>query len=55
MHFHFLSFLLGSLFGIALVVFLVYSLLQWSVKDDEMVYRRQRQLDGYPDEDHSLK
>jgi hypothetical protein len=49
MHFHFLSFLLGVLVGISLVVFLIYSILQWSVESDEMVYRKQKQLDGYPD------
>jgi hypothetical protein len=56
MHFHFPSFLLGLLFGIVLIVLLIYWLLRTSVKDDERLFNRQRLLvDSYPDEDHSLK
>jgi len=56
MHFHFPSFLLGLLFGIVLLVLLIYWLLRSSVKDDERLFSRQRLLmDSYPGEDHSLK
>jgi hypothetical protein len=48
MHFHFLSFLFGFFFGIALVLVSVYLLLKFSIKDDEDIWRRLRQL-GFSD------
>jgi len=57
MHFHFPSFLLGVLFGIVLIVLLIYLMLR-SDKDEERLFNNQRLLmDSYPysDEDHSPK
>jgi len=55
MHFHYPSFLLGLLVGIILIVLLIYLIASWSVKDDERLFRRQKLLDDYADEDDSLK
>jgi hypothetical protein len=49
MHFHFLSFLIGFFFGIALVLVSVYLLLKFSIKDDEDIWRRLSQL-GFSDD-----
>jgi len=53
MHFHYPSFLLGLLVGIILIVLLIYLVLSWSVKEDGRLFRRQKLLDDYTDEDDS--
>jgi len=50
MHFHFLSFLFGFFFGIALVLVSVCLLLKSSMKDEEDTWRRLSQLDGVSDD-----
>ena len=59
MYFHYPSFLLGLLCGIALILlpilFLIYVILHLSVRDDERLFKKQGLLNSYPDEDHSLK
>jgi len=59
MHFHYLSFLLGLLCGIVLIVlpilFLIYLILHVSVRDDERLFNKRRLLESCPDKDHSLK
>ncbi len=48
---HFLFFLCGLFFGIALVLVSIYLLLRFSIKSEEDVWRRFSQLDGLSDEE----
>ena len=47
---HFLFFVFGLFFGIALVLVSIYLLLKSSIKNEEDVGRRLSQLDGLSDE-----
>jgi hypothetical protein len=54
MHFHFLSIALGLLFGIILLLPLIVHLLyRWSVGEDERLYRIQKRVDDFQEDDLS--
>lgn len=53
MYFHYPSFLLGLLFGIVLIVLFIHAIFRMSVKDDERMFRAQKRVDDYQEEDHS--
>ena len=49
-HFHYLTFLLGVLCGIALVCLLIHLAYKLAMKTDEDVFRIQKSVDDYPEE-----
>ena len=51
MHFHYASFLLGLVFGIVLVCLMIFLVLKWSIKTDEELFRKQKSLDDFSEED----
>jgi len=54
MHIHYLSILVGLLFGIILLPPLIIHLLyRWSVDEDERLYRIQKRLDDFQEDDVS--
>ena len=54
MHIHYPSFLLGLLFGIILLpCLIIYLLYRWSVKEDERLYRIQKRVDDFQEDDVS--
>lgn len=59
MHFHYPSFLIGLLLGIVLIVlaiiFLICLLFQLSVREDERLFRIQKNVDDYEAEDNIPK
>jgi|HubBroStandDraft_4_1064222.scaffolds.fasta_scaffold1061268_2 hypothetical protein len=51
MHIHFLSLLLGLLFGTILSPCLItYLLYKWSVEEDERLFRIQKRLDDFQED-----
>jgi uncharacterized membrane protein YfcA len=55
MQFHYPSFLLGLLFGIILVYLMIYLAFKLSVKTDEDLFRKQRSLDNFPEEESNSR
>jgi hypothetical protein len=55
MHFNFLSFLLGLLFGIVLICLLIFWLFRASVQDDDRLFRAQKLRDDYDAEHNPIK
>jgi len=54
MRIHFLSLLLGLLFGTILSpCLIIYLLYKWSVKEDERLFRIQKRLDNFQEDDVS--
>ncbi len=54
MHVHYLSILLGLLFGTFLSpCLIIYLLYKWSVKEDERLFRIQKRLDDFQEDDVS--
>jgi len=54
MHIHYLSILVGLLFGIILLPPLIIHLLyRWSVDEDERLFRMQKRLDNFQEDDVS--
>jgi len=51
MHFHYLSFLLGFLSGIAFVCSMVYLIVRSAYKGDEQVFRIQKSVDDFVEQD----
>jgi hypothetical protein len=54
MHIHYLSILLGLLFGkVLLPCSIIHLLYRWSVNEDERLFRIQKRLDNFQEDDVS--